>query len=207
MSLTNSVRLVGGIGKDPVGVKLPSGITVTNFSVACEDSIKGKDGNWSKKSEWVNCICFGKTAEAIAKWVKKGSQIIVEGKLQNSSWEDKNGGGKRYKTEVYVEKWMFQNGGKKADASAGANAAPANDIDDQDGLPFQTNTGGETLLLRGIMTYKREENKTQPDLCLGCKTVSDRFCITKKVELMAQEKSNPYPEGGWCKYYENIYSV
>lgn len=59
-------------------------------------------GNWTDKTEWINCIAFGKTADIIRDYVTKGSKIFVEGKLQTSSWDDKESGQKRYKTEVVV---------------------------------------------------------------------------------------------------------
>lgn len=114
MSLSNKVILIGGLGRDAELKKTGNGTSVCSFSVACEDSVKQKDGSYEKKTEWVNCISFGKTAEAMGKYLRKGSGVIIEGKLQTSSWDDKNGGSKRYKTEVFVERWMFQKGGKPA---------------------------------------------------------------------------------------------
>jgi len=57
------------------------------------------------------------------------------------------------------------------------------------------------------MTYKRNENKTQPKLCLACKVVPDKDCIDKKEELMAQELTNPYPESTWCERYRPLYEI
>lgn len=98
----NKVIILGNVGKDPAMKTTQSGTTIANFSIATSDRIKDSQGNWTDKTEWINCIAFGKTAEIIRDYITKGSKLYVEGKLQTSSWDDKESGQKRYKTEVVV---------------------------------------------------------------------------------------------------------
>lgn len=127
MSLVNHVKLIGGLGRDPEVRRTPSGTSVVSFSMATEESYKDNDGARQKKTEWHNCIAYGKTAEIIGQYFKKGTQCIIEGHLQTSSWDDKNGGGKRYKTDVVVEKLGFQKGNTRSQEEANGNAGYSND--------------------------------------------------------------------------------
>ena len=97
----NKVLVLGNIGKEP---ELRTGSTaVLKFSLACNERRKDKEGNWVDHCEWVPIVIFGKRAEALAKFLGKGSSICVEGKLRTSSYEARDGGGKRYKTEVVAD--------------------------------------------------------------------------------------------------------
>src|SRR6201991_1532936 len=77
-------------------------MTVASFSLATADRAKDAQGNWADKTEWHNLVCFQRTAEVVRDYVKKGSQIFVEGKIQTRSWDDKTSGEKKYKTEILV---------------------------------------------------------------------------------------------------------
>ena len=135
MSLKNKVILIGGVGRDPEVKKMDNGNTVVNLSVATEDGYMDKNGGgWKTQTEWHNCVAYGKIADGLAKCINKGSQIFLEGKLHTSSWDDKNGGGKRYKTEVIVESWGFQKGNsRKPDDQQSSNAGFGGMNDD---MPF-----------------------------------------------------------------------
>lgn len=109
----NKVQIIGNITKDPELKALPTGINVCSFSVATNETFT-KDGQKVEKVEFHNIVCFGKTAENIAKYMKKGSQIYIEGKLQTRSWDAE--GKKMYRTEILANSVQF--GNKNSSSSA-----------------------------------------------------------------------------------------
>lgn len=113
---------IGNLGKDPETNYLQSGTCVCNFSIACTEKYKDKSGERVEKTEWVNCVAFGKTAEICGEYLHKGSMVYVEGKLQTDSYEAKDGSGKRYTTKINVKE-MKMLGGKKQEAQREAYAA------------------------------------------------------------------------------------
>jgi single-strand DNA-binding protein len=150
----NKVLLLGNLGKDPELRTTASGMTVASFSLATADRQKDQQGNWTDKTEWHNLVAFGRTAEIIRDYVKKGSQIYVEGKIQTRSWDDKTSGEKKYRTEILVNDLTLLGGGagrseggassggysKSSTSSSSSAAMPANDYADQqitdDDIPF-----------------------------------------------------------------------
>lgn len=98
----NKVILLGNVGKDPEIRATPGGTMVASFSLATTDRTKDQSGNWSDRTEWHNLVAFQRTAEIIRDYVKKGSKLYVEGKIQTRSWEDKTSGEKKYRTEIIV---------------------------------------------------------------------------------------------------------
>ena len=98
----NKVILVGRLGKDPEVKYTPSGTPVAKFSLATNERYKDKGGEWQDRTEWHNIVAWQRTAEIVGEYVKKGSQIYIEGRLQTSSWEDKQSGEKKYRTEIVV---------------------------------------------------------------------------------------------------------
>ena len=96
----NKVFLVGNIGKDPEIKYTPSGTPVAKFSLATSERFKDKGGEWQDKTEWHNVIAWQRLAEIVGEYVKKGSKVYIEGRLQTSSWEDKQSGEKKYRTEI-----------------------------------------------------------------------------------------------------------
>ena len=113
----NKVILVGNVGKDPEFRTSPSGTAVAKFTLATTDRAKDPQGNWTDKTEWHNLIMFQRTAEIARDYVKKGSQIYVEGKIQTSSWDDKESGQKKYRTEILVNDMQLL-GGRGAEGGA-----------------------------------------------------------------------------------------
>jgi single-strand DNA-binding protein len=113
----NKVFLLGNVGKDPEIRSTTGGMTVASFSLATADRQKDAQGNWADKTEWHNIVCFQRTAEVVRDYVKKGSQILVEGKIQTRSWDDKTSGEKKYKTEILVNELTLL-GGKSAGEGA-----------------------------------------------------------------------------------------
>src|ERR1700678_85549 len=98
----NKVFLLGNVGKDPEIRTTAGGMTVASFSLATADRAKDAQGNWGDKTEGHNLVAFQRTAEIVRDYVKKGSQVFVEGKIQTRSWDDKESGAKKYKTEILV---------------------------------------------------------------------------------------------------------
>jgi single-strand DNA-binding protein len=150
----NKVFLLGNVGKDPEIRTTGNGMTVASFSLATADRAKDSTGAWVDKPEWHNLVCFDKTAELVKNYVKKGSSIFVEGKITNRSWDDKESGQKKYRTEIIVNDLTFVGsksgegsssgsyGGSKSSSSSSSSyaQAPANDYADQqitdEDIPF-----------------------------------------------------------------------
>ena len=97
----NKVTLLGNVGKDPEIRATQGGTTVANFSFATAERRKDGD-NWVNHTEWHNLVAFQRTAEIVRDYVKKGSQLFIEGKLQQQSWEDKQSHEKKYKTVIVI---------------------------------------------------------------------------------------------------------
>ena len=100
-AMKNTVQLIGNVGNDPEIKNLDGGKKVANLTIATNDSYKNDKGEKVEQTEWHKVVAWGKTAEIIEKYVTKGLQIAVEGKLTHRSYDDKNGE-KRYITEVIV---------------------------------------------------------------------------------------------------------
>jgi single-strand DNA-binding protein len=98
----NKVTLLGNVGKDPEIRSTPSGVMVANLALATSDRQKDAQGNWQDHTEWHNLVVFNRTAEIVRDYVKKGSKLYIEGKIQTRSWDDKESGQKRYRTEIIV---------------------------------------------------------------------------------------------------------
>jgi single-strand DNA-binding protein len=103
----NKAFLYGNLVRDPELKALPSGIKVANFSIATNRTYKDKDGNKKETTEYHNVVAFAKQAELISQYLKKGSGIFVDGRLQTRSWDDKATNSKKYRTEVIVENFQF----------------------------------------------------------------------------------------------------
>ncbi len=106
----NKVMLIGNLGADPEVRSTPNGAQVANFRVACTETWKDQSGAKQERTEWVTIVAWRQQAEIAAKYLRKGSKVYVEGKLQTRQWEDKNGGGKRYATEVLCDRFMMLDG-------------------------------------------------------------------------------------------------
>jgi single-strand DNA-binding protein len=120
----NKVILVGNLGKDPETRYMPSGSAVTNLTLATSESWKDKQtGEQQDRTEWHKIAMFGRLAEIAAEYLRKGSQIYVEGKLRTRKWQDKEGKD-RYTTEIVADE-MQMLGSKGGGAGAGAAAMGA----------------------------------------------------------------------------------
>ncbi|HLH08074.1 MAG TPA: single-stranded DNA-binding protein [Terriglobales bacterium] len=151
----NKVILIGNLGKDPEMRYTPQGTAVAKFTLATNERFKDKDGNWQDRTEWHNLVAFARTAEIVGEYLKKGRTCYIEGSLRTSSWDDKETGQKKYRTEIMVNDLVLLGGGQgqgqggggghfeetAAPARTRSAAAPANDdmggtgITDDD-IPF-----------------------------------------------------------------------
>jgi single-strand DNA-binding protein len=132
----NKVILVGNLGADPETRSMPSGTTVTNIRIATSESWKDKaSGAQQERTEWHSIALFGRLGEIAAEYLRKGSQVFVEGKLRTRKWQDKQGND-RFSTEIIADN-MQMLGGRAggggapggAERSAGTSAAPRDDYD------------------------------------------------------------------------------
>lgn len=123
MASVNKVILVGNLGSDPEVKYLPSGMAVANFNIATTEKWTGKDGNPGEKTEWHRIVVFGKTAENCQKYLKKGRQIYVEGRIQTREWNDKEGN-KRTTTEIVANQVTFLGSGPGRSEGGRETAAP-----------------------------------------------------------------------------------
>ena len=112
-SLRNNVRLIGNLGMNPDVKELSGGKKIAKFSIATSETYKGEDGNKVTETQWHNIIVWGKQATVVEKYLKKGNEVAIEGKLSNRSYTDKEGV-KRYITEIVVNDLLLI-GGKKND--------------------------------------------------------------------------------------------
>jgi single-strand DNA-binding protein len=117
----NKALLLGHVGKDPEIRSTAGGTIVASFSLATSDRQKDSQGNWADKAEWHNLVAFNRTAEIVRDYVKKGTQIFVEGKIQTRSWDDKDSGQKKYRTEVLVNELSLLGGRGDSGGSSHGN--------------------------------------------------------------------------------------
>ena len=113
----NKAIIIGNLTRDPELKALPSGVQVTNIGVATNRTWKDKEGNKQEAVEFHNVVAFGRTAEIISQYLKKGSSVLIEGRLQTRSWDDKETGKKMYRTEIVTESMQL---GPRRDGGGGA---------------------------------------------------------------------------------------
>ena len=118
----NKAIIYGNLTRDPELKSLPSGSTVVNFSVATNHSWKDKNGERQDSVEYHNIVAFGRTAETVNQYMRKGSGIYVEGRIQTRSWDSADGK-KNYRTEIVADRVQF--GPKRDGISQGSSATPA----------------------------------------------------------------------------------
>lgn len=106
----NKAILLGRVGKSPEIRSTSGGSLVASFSLATADRQKDNQGNWQDRTEWHNLIAFNRTAEIVRDYVRKGSHLLIEGKIQTRTWDDRESGVKRYRTEIFVYDLTLLNG-------------------------------------------------------------------------------------------------
>lgn len=115
----NKAIIIGNLTRDPEMRALPSGIQVCSFSVATNSVWKDKEGNKKEAVEFHNVVVFGRQAETAGQYLKKGQSVLVEGRMQTRSWDDKTTGQKKYRTEIVADRVQF---GPKSSGMARINA-------------------------------------------------------------------------------------
>ena len=153
MASVNKVILIGNLGRDPEVRYMPSGDAVANISIATTETWKDKNGEKQEKTEWHRVAMFGKTAEIAGEYLKKGSQVYIEGRLETRKWTDKEGH-ERYTTEIRADRMQMlgsRSGGSErmtppeddapraaaAPAKKSGDAAKGSSLEDlEDDIPF-----------------------------------------------------------------------
>ncbi len=138
----NKAILLGRLGKDPELRYTPSGKAVASFSLATSERWTGQDGQKNESTTWHNIVAWGKQAELIKEYLRKGREVYIEGRIDNRSYEKKDGSGKGYISEVIVQNFQFigsrgdsqDSGG--APSQPGAEAPSGSSTSDDDDLPF-----------------------------------------------------------------------
>lgn len=143
----NKVILIGNLGKDPEMRYTPSGLAIANLTLATSESWKDKQsGEMQERTEWHRVVMYQRTAEIAGEYLRKGSKVYIEGRLQTRKWQDKTTGQDRYTTEIIADSMQMldSKGGsanessayeKPSTASAAPQSAPALDNFDDD-IPF-----------------------------------------------------------------------
>ena len=116
----NRAIVIGNLTRDPEIRALPSGMQVTSFGVATNSTWKDKDGNKKEDTQFHNIVVFGRQAETAGQYLKKGQSVLVEGRMQTRSWDDKASGEKKYRTEIVADRVQF---GPKAGGESNFNSA------------------------------------------------------------------------------------
>ena len=142
MSGVNKVIVIGRLGADPEVKTVSGGNTVARLSVATSENWTDREGKKQERTEWHRVVVWGKLAELCGKYLTKGRQAYIEGRLQTRSWEDQQGQ-KKYTTEIVANTVQFLGGGQNASASSGQgddfgaqDFGPEPSFDSSDEIPF-----------------------------------------------------------------------
>jgi single-strand DNA-binding protein len=146
--MINKVILIGRLGKDPELRSTAGGQTVARFSLATDEKFTDRNGEKQERTEWHNIVVWGKLAEICGQYLRKGRLVYIDGSIRSDSWDDKETGQKKYKTEIVAQNMKmlerksddeggssYSGSGSYAGARKGA-AAPAQEIEDDDEVPF-----------------------------------------------------------------------
>jgi single-strand DNA-binding protein len=136
----NKAIVIGNLTRDPELRSLPSGIKVCTFSLATNRVWKDKNGVKQESADYHNVVVFGRQAETVAQYMKKGSSILVEGRMQTRSWDDKTSGEKKYRTEIVADRTQFGPKGAGSGPSGGgasaSTASPKTSNEEIDGIEY-----------------------------------------------------------------------
>jgi len=148
----NKVILVGRLGKDPELRSIPSGTSVAKFSLATDERFTDKNGDKQERTEWHNVVVWGKLAEICGQYLRKGKLVYIEGSIRTDSWDDKETGVKKYRTEIVANTMQmldkkgddeggYSGGGgggyrKSTPAGASNSGGRGPEIEDDDEVPF-----------------------------------------------------------------------
>jgi single-strand DNA-binding protein len=147
----NKVILVGRLGKDPEIRSTPSGTSVAKFTIATDERFTDKSGDKQERTEWHNIVAWSKLAEICGQYLRKGKLVYIEGSLRTDSWDDKETGVKKYRTEIVANTMQMldrkgdEEGGGSGYSGGGSsygskksssNSAPPTEMDDDEEVPF-----------------------------------------------------------------------
>ena len=146
-SSVNKVILIGRLGKDPEIRSTPQGTTVAKFTMATDDRYTDRNGEKQERTEWHNIVAWSKLAEICGQYLKKGKLVYIEGSLRTDSWDDKETGQKRYRTEIVAQNMQMLDrkgdegggsyaGGAYAGAKKGGTASAPETMEDDEEVPF-----------------------------------------------------------------------
>jgi single-strand DNA-binding protein len=131
MASVNKVIIIGNLGRDPETRYMPEGGAITNISVATTETWKDKNGEKQEKTEWHRVAFFGKLAEIAGEYLKKGSQVYVEGRLQTRKWQDKDGVDK-YTTEIVANAMQMLGSRQGMGGGAGAGGGAEREMPERE---------------------------------------------------------------------------
>ena len=147
----NKVILVGNLGKDPEVKYTPQGTAVAKITLATNERFKDKSGEWQDRTEWHNVVLWQRLAEIAGEYLKKGSKIYVEGRLQTRSWDDKQTNQKKYMTEVVASDLVLLGGrgegggGAEGGYSRGSSSSSASHFDQRTPEPEHEPAGASPI--------------------------------------------------------------
>ena len=138
--MVNKVILVGRLGRDPEVRSTPSGSTVAKFSIATDEKFTDKSGERQERTEWHNIVAWARLGEICGQYLKKGKLVYIEGSLRTDSWDDKETGQKKYRTEIVARemKMLDRRGDEEGGGSSYAGSARGSSSDsiEDDDVPF-----------------------------------------------------------------------
>jgi single-strand DNA-binding protein len=134
----NKVFIIGNLTRDPELKAIPSGIKVCSFSVATNRVWKDKNGQRQEAADYHNVVVFGRQAETVAQYMKKGSQVMIEGRMQTRSWDDAATNTKKYRTEVIADRVQFGTGTGAQKTGGSSDQSSKNAIEDKEESQLDT---------------------------------------------------------------------
>ena len=139
--MINKVILVGRLGKDPEIKSTPGGQTVAKFTIATDEKFTDKSGEKQERTEWHNIVAWARLAEICGQYLRKGMLVYIEGSIRTDSWEDKESGQKRYRTEINAREMKMLERKRDSDEGGGGYRKPATasagaPSEEEDEVPF-----------------------------------------------------------------------
>ncbi len=137
--------IAGNVTRDPEMRTTPSGSQVCSFAIAVNRSYKDSSGAQQDQVSYLDCVAWGKSAEIISQYIKKGSQLLVSGRLEQRSWEDKNSGQRRSRTEIVVEDFSFIGGNNNGGNGGGSYGGGSRGGDSKAAATEEVDTGSDIV--------------------------------------------------------------
>ncbi len=156
----NKALIVGNLTRDPELRALPSGMQVASLSVATNSVWRDKDGNKKEDTQFHNIVVFGRQAETSAQYLKKGQQVMVEGRIQTRSWDDKTSGEKKYRTEIVADRVQF---GAKAGGVGAGSVSGAPDASAASAAPSGSSKGSKGKDAAAVDTIEYPSEDINPE--------------------------------------------